>query len=30
MPEAMKIQEPTLKAGETASPPDVAPSGADL
>ena len=25
MPEAMNIQEPTLKAGETAYPPDVAP-----
>ena len=25
MPEAMKIQEPTLKVGETASPPDVSP-----
>ena len=25
MPEAMKIQEPIEKVGETASPPDVSP-----
>ena len=30
MSEAMKIQEPTLKAGETASLPDADLSGADL
>ncbi len=30
MPEVMKIQEPIEKVGETASLPDVDPSGADL